>query len=87
MRTRYTAGRALTAPEQVAEQLQLARDVNIILRQNVVQGVQDKEDAEKYHLRIGAETELGHNDSIKKKGTRPTTNLSGTSGGSCCGGH
>ena len=69
----------MSDPAQLAEKFQFARDIDTILRQNVVQGVQSERDPENYHLNIRADTELGYNDTIKMKKTanRPATNLGG----------
>lgn len=81
----YIENRNLSDPEAVTEKLQFAKDIDTILRQNVVQGVQSQKDPDTYHIKIREETELGHNETIKLKrsGNRPVTNLGkGGCGGS-----
>ncbi|VVT49757.1 uncharacterized protein SAPINGB_P002428 [Magnusiomyces paraingens] len=93
IRTRFHSDKSLSEPEEIAEKLQLAKDVNIILRQNVVQGVQDSADPNKYHLKIHKETELGYNDTVKEPKITPQKPITGkskrapTNLGSRCGGH
>lgn len=83
IRKQYEESKTISEPDQIQEKLQLAKDVNLILRQNVVQGVPSEHDPSTYKLNIHSETELGFNDTVKKNSKRPTTDLSK---GGCCGG-
>ncbi|KIL68583.1 hypothetical protein M378DRAFT_8634 [Amanita muscaria Koide BX008] len=67
MRQDALAGREITEPGQYEQQVQLARDIAVILRKNVVQGVKEGSHSgiETWKLAIRPETELGSNDSIK----------------------
>lgn len=87
LRRQYEECRDLKDPEAINEKLQYAKDIDIILRKNVVQGVQSEKRPGTYELRITEETELGYNDDIKKNSNRKTTNLANTGRNiSCCGG-
>lgn len=67
----------------LAGRVELLEQVNIFLRQNIVQGVKKENDESRYVLNIHKETELGDNDDIKK--TSSTLKTGQTTGG-CCGG-
>lgn len=73
-----------TSQDELDQQLAHAKEVGVILRQNVVQGVRQNPDENKFTLRIHSETELGDNDDIKKK-SKSTLGAGGVQGG-CCGG-
>ncbi|CDO54349.1 similar to Saccharomyces cerevisiae YDR493W MZM1 Mitochondrial matrix protein with a role in maintaining the labile mitochondrial zinc pool [Geotrichum candidum] len=82
VRRQYEEARNLTDPAAIAERLVIGKDVNTMLRKNVVQGTPSEKDPERYTLHIHEETELGDNEDIMKNSKRPTTNLSGTA--RCC---
>jgi complex III assembly factor LYRM7 len=84
--------------EDLEQKIQHVRDIATILRTNVVQAAQDDQDPSKLGMfgvlsrsrkdltlvvNIHNETELGDNDSIKKKGRRNTL-TSGARSSECC---
>lgn len=63
-REKFSELRGLTAPEELDEALNHAKSVTKILRENVVQGTQVREDT--YKLNIHKHTERGDNATAKK---------------------
>lgn len=63
-REKFDQLRSLTAPEKLNEALAHAQSVTKILRENVVQGTQIREDT--YKLNIHEHTERGDNATAKK---------------------
>ncbi|KAL7409420.1 hypothetical protein BDY24DRAFT_403381 [Mrakia frigida] len=63
------ANRSESDPTKYQERIKMAKEVGDILLKNVVQG-EKKPDSEVYDLKIRSTTELGDNDSIKKKQER-----------------
>lgn len=60
----FETNRTLSKPDEIQNAIQHAKDVGIILQQNVVQGKFD-EGKGRYKLNIHEHTERGDNDSIK----------------------
>ncbi|KAF5102434.1 hypothetical protein D0Z00_000361 [Geotrichum galactomycetum] len=50
VRRQYEEARHLTDPAAIAERLVIGKDVNTMLRKNVVQGVPSKDDPERYSM-------------------------------------
>ncbi|KAF8527064.1 RF-1 domain-containing protein [Gautieria morchelliformis] len=64
-RTAYREGRSLTDAKQYEDNVRLAQEVAVVLRANVVQARKSAEGV--WKLNIHADSELGDNNTIKKK--------------------
>ncbi|KIW08300.1 uncharacterized protein PV09_01218 [Verruconis gallopava] len=60
----FEANRSLSNPEEIQNAIQHAKDVGIILKQNVVQGKYDEAN-QRYKLNIHEHIERGDNETIK----------------------
>ncbi|EJD52879.1 hypothetical protein AURDEDRAFT_157434 [Auricularia subglabra TFB-10046 SS5] len=70
------------APDVFAERLAFAREIETVLRTNIVQAVK-AEDRDVYRLRVTEDTELGDNDTVKQPLTKEQRRAGRVQ---CCGG-
>lgn len=64
--TQFMDCRTLVQDKDILAKIKVAEQVEMMLRRNVVRGVK-KDDSETYVLQITKDTEIGDNDSVKKK--------------------